>query len=53
MGGVVGGAGGNLILERAREVLADYGSVLTVDAPDERVRQLGQSVAAAALPQVK
>ncbi len=53
MGGVVGGAGGNLMLERAREVLADYGSVLTVDAPDERVRQLGQSVAAAALPQVK
>ena len=42
------------MLARAREVLKeDYGSTLQVDAPDEKVRQLGQSVAAAALPQIK
>lgn len=54
MGGVAGGPGGDLMLQRARKVLEeDYGSSLQVDAPDEKVRQLGQSVAAAALPQIK
>ena len=54
MGGVAGGPGGDLMLARAREVLKeDYGSTLKVDDPDEKVRQLGQSVAAAALPQIK
>lgn len=54
MGGVAGGPGGDLMLERARKVLAEeYGSKLPVEAPDEKVRQMGQSVAAAALPQVK
>lgn len=52
MGGVAGGAGGDIILSTARQVLADEypDCTFSVQAPDERVRQIGQSAAAASLP---
>ena len=55
MGGVTGGPGGDLILEQARAVLAhDYPALsLALSFPDEKVRALGQSVAAASLPELK
>lgn len=55
MGGVSGGPKGDLILDAARGVLAvDYPDItLKLSAPDDRVRALGQSVAAASLPQIR
>lgn len=52
MGGVAGGPGGDILLETARRVLADEypDCAFSVQAPDGRVRQVGQSVAAASLP---
>ena len=52
MGGVAGGTGGDIILSTARQVLADEypDCTFSVQAPDERVRQIGQSAAAASLP---
>ncbi len=52
MGGVAGGLGGDIILSQARRVLAEEypECVFSVEAPDSKVRQLGQSVAAASLP---
>lgn len=52
MGGVAGGVGGDLLLETARRVLREEYPALTfpVSAPDSKVRMLGQSVAAASLP---
>lgn len=54
MGGVTGGPGGDLILEQARAVLAhDYPALsFALSFPDEKVRALGQSVAAASLPEL-
>lgn len=54
MGGVAGGAGGDIILTEARRVLAaEYPDCsFPVLAPDERVRQIGQSTAAASLPKI-
>lgn len=55
MGGVAGGPGGDILLAEARRVLAEEypACAFPVEAPDDRVRQLGQSVAAASLPQTK
>lgn len=54
MGGVSGGSAGDLILSSARRVLeTDYPDVqVLLSAPDDRVRALGQSVAAAHLPSI-
>ncbi len=51
MGGVAGGPGGDILLDEARRVLRQEYPHCTfpVEAPDDKVRQLGQSVAAAAL----
>lgn len=53
MGRVVSGEGGDILLEKAREVLAgEYPEVaerLSVALPDEASRRVGQSVAAASL----
>lgn len=51
MGGVAGGPGGDILLEEARRVLREEypHCTFSVEAPDDKVRQLGQSVAAAAL----
>jgi len=55
LGRVMSGKGGNLIIERARQVVADdYPEIkdLNLLLPDEKSRRVGQSVAAAALPRV-
>ncbi len=48
--------GGDLILEEAKRVLADeypaYADKLLPALPDEKTRRVGQSVAAASLPEV-
>ena len=48
------GKGGNIILEKALEVLADeYPDIqLELVLPDEKTRRLGQSVIAASLPKI-
>ena len=55
MGGVAGGLGGDILLDTARRVLTEEYPELTfpVEAPDTKVRMLGQSVAAASLPDTK
>jgi predicted NBD/HSP70 family sugar kinase len=54
MGRVVSGEGGNIILERARDVLRDefaqLSEAISVQLPDEKLRRVGQAVAAASLP---
>ena len=55
LGRVMSGKGGDLILETAREVLADEypeleGKMLP-ELPDEKFRRVGQSMAAASLPE--
>ena len=56
MGRVTSGDGGALILERAREVLdvefPDLAGQIQLHIPDEKSRRVGQSVAAASLPQI-
>jgi len=51
LGRVMSGRGGNLILEKAKRVLAqEYPScAFNVHVPDEKARRVGQSVAAASL----
>ena len=51
MGGVAGGPGGDILLDQTRRVLAEEYPHCTfpVEAPNDKVRQLGQSVAAASL----
>ena len=55
MGRVVSGEGGNIILAEARRILAeDYPEIadkLELHLPDENSRRVGQSVAAASLPE--
>ena len=55
MGRVTSGHGGVLLLEKAREVLArefpELNKRVTLHIPDEKSRRVGQSVAAASLPQ--
>ena len=57
MGRVTSGEGGILILERAREVLdkefPELASKIQLHIPDESSRRVGQSVAAASLPEIK
>ncbi len=55
LGRVMSGRGGDLILAEAKRVLADeYAEVsLLPTLPDEKFRRVGQSVAAASLPEIK
>lgn len=56
MGRVTSGEGGPLILEKAREVLqnefTDLHQQISLLIPDEEARRVGQSVAAASLPEI-
>jgi predicted NBD/HSP70 family sugar kinase len=55
LGRVTSGRGGPLILERAREALAaEFPGLEDIDVrlPDEKIRRVGQSIAAASLPRV-
>ena len=54
LGRVMSGKGGDLILEHAKQVLADeYPEIpLTPTLPDEKFRRVGQSMAAASLPEL-
>jgi len=54
MGRVTSGKGGDLVLSKAMEVLkAEYPELkMQVNLPDEKSRRVGQSVAAASLPQL-
>ena len=55
LGRVTSGVGGTLILEQANRVLAEeFPSLkLNLQLPDESNRRVGQSIAAASLPEVK
>ncbi len=54
LGRVTTGAGGDIILSRAREILAaeypELAAGVNVQLPDEKSRRVGQAVAAASLP---
>ncbi len=56
LGRVTSGEGGNLILEKAREVLnaefPEYADV-NITMPDEKNKRVGQSIAAASLAEIK
>jgi len=56
LGRVTSGEGGNLLLEKARQVLAlenpELASRLKIHLPDEATRRVGQSIAAASLPRI-
>ncbi len=57
LGRVTSGLGGELILETARTLLKDvypeWAEKIDVFMPDETARRLGQSVAAAQIPQIR
>ena len=55
LGRVMSGKGGDIILEKASEVLASEYPEVTFrpETPDEKTRRVGQSVAAASLPEIK
>ena len=57
MGRVTSGDGGEILLNKAREVIAtefpELNKKMTLNIPDEKARRVGQSVAAASLPKVK
>ncbi len=57
LGRVMSGEGGDLIIENAEKVLREeYPSLaksIQLHLPDEKIRRVGQSVAAASLPEVK
>jgi hypothetical protein len=54
---VTTGPGGDIIVERARDVLArefpETAATVSLALPDERARRVGQSIAAASLPDIK
>lgn len=56
LGRVTSGEGGNLLLEKAREVLRRESPALAerlrIHLPDEATRRVGQSIAAASLPRI-
>ncbi|MBQ9777476.1 MAG: ROK family protein, partial [Clostridia bacterium] len=56
MGRVTSGEGGVILLERAKEVLAkefpELNEKIQLHIPDESSRRVGQSVAAASLPEI-
>lgn len=55
LGRVTTGKGGDIVLEKAREVLkaefAELAGKITLHVPDEATRRVGQAVAAASLPE--
>ena len=57
LGRVMSGKGGDLILDTAKKVLADeypeIGDKMVPELPDEKFRRVGQSMAAASLPEIK
>lgn len=57
LGRVTTGVGGDIVLTKAREVLAkefpDIAARVTLHVPDEKSRRVGQAVAAASLPKAK
>jgi len=57
LGRVTSGDGGNIILNKANEVLAaefpELAESITLHLPDEKTRRIGQAVAAASLPEIK
>ena len=57
LGRVMSGKGGDTILRVCQEILADefptLAASLEVMLPDEKTRRVGQSVAAASLPEIK
>ena len=57
LGRVMSGRGGELLLETARRVLADeypeMAGKFELTLPDEKFRRVGQSMAAASLPEIK
>lgn len=57
LGRVMSGKGGDLLLETCRKVLADeYKEVnekIHLALPDEKFRRVGQSAAAASLPELR
>lgn len=57
MGRVTSGKGGELVLEGAQKVLdtefPEYSAKIALHIPDEKSRRVGQSVAAASLPEIK
>jgi predicted NBD/HSP70 family sugar kinase len=57
LGRVKTGKGGDIVIEKAREVLnsefPEISEKITLHVPDEKSRRVGQAVAAASLPEVK
>ena len=57
LGRVVSGKGGNIIVDKAKEVLknefSDISKNVEIHIPDEKSRRVGQSVAAASLPEIQ
>ena len=55
LGRVMSGKGGDLILKVAKDVLADEypGIQMNAQTPDEKMKRVGQSVAAASLPEIQ
>ena len=57
LGRVMSGKGGDLILDTAKKVLADEypeaAGKMVPELPDEKFRRVGQSMAAASLPEIK
>ncbi len=56
LGRVMSGKGGDLLLERCKQVLADeypqVAKAINLALPDEKFRRVGQSAAAASLPEI-
>ncbi len=57
MGRVTSGEGGEILLNKAREIIAtefpELNKKMTLNIPDEKARRVGQSVAAASLPKIR
>ena len=57
LGRVMSGKGGDILLETCRKVLDDeypeYADKIQLTLPDEKFRRVGQSMAAASLPEMK
>jgi len=57
LGRVTTGEGGDIVLAKAREVLAqefpEYSDRVQMHVPDEKTRRVGQAVAAASLPEIR
>ena len=57
MGRVTSGKGGTIILDKANEVIKaefpELNKKVQLHIPDEKARRVGQSVAAASLPEIK